>query len=206
MSQEMHAAVRWVGQRDGFSGVVSIWQPSPDASAVWTVQLDLGKDASNGLFGFHVHTNPARGEADLEKTCARCGGHFNPTGQTHGSVLNPDPRRRHAGDLINNVKTDQRGRVRVRFTDDMATLIETASRPYSIIGRSLVVHADTDDLGRQGLFRGGHPPHINGNGCWVPQSGVFTEYASKSPRFAESLRTGNAGARIACGNIVRVVA
>lgn len=39
--------------------------------------------------------------------------------------------------------------------------------PYSIIGRSLVVHAGTDDFGK-----GGH---------------------------ADSLKTGNAGGRAACG-------
>merc|ERR1711939_595580 len=52
------------------------------------------------------------------------------------------------------------------------------SGPYSIIGRSVMVHADPDDLGK-----GDHSqPGVNGK---------------------TSKTTGNAGARIACGEIVK---
>ena len=53
------------------------------------------------------------------------------------------------------------------------------SREFSVIGRSFMVHADEDDLGRGDNSEPGPPP-VNGK-------------ASKA--------TGNAGGRIACGEI-----
>ena len=70
------------------------------------------------------------------------------------------------GDL-GNVTADENGNVDVTFEDSLLTL----HGELTIIGRSVVVHADEDDLGK-----GGHP---------------------------DSLTTGHAGSRIACGVIGR---
>ena len=51
------------------------------------------------------------------------GGHFNPEGKQHGSILNDIPGESHAGDLINNVQADDHGVVKVEFWDDKATII-----------------------------------------------------------------------------------
>ena len=56
--------------------------------------------------------------------------------------------------------------------------------PYSVVGRSIMVHADPDDLGRGDNSLA----HMAG----PPKNGFVSKV------------TGNAGARIACGKIVAV--
>ena len=199
----VRARVEWVGRQPGFTGTVEIHQRDPRDPAVYHVRLDLGRERAGRLCGFHIHQNPTTHADDLKRTCASCGGHFNPLNQTHGSVLNHDPHRRHAGDLINNVLCDEHGKVDVVFRDDLAILIPTDNKPYSVFGKSLVVHEGTDDLGRRGAFTG-RPPCISGTEQWQPHLGTFRAYEDPA-KAAESLKTGNAGARIACGNIVRVM-
>lgn len=112
---------------------------------------------SPGLHGFHVHVY-----GDLTNGCMSAGPHFNPTNKTHGG---PKDDVRHFGDL-GNVKAEADGVAKLDFTDHLVAL----SGPNSIIGRTLVVHALQDDLGR----------------------GV-------ADKAEESKKTGNAGARLACG-------
>lgn len=71
---------------------------------------------------------------------------------------------RHAGDL-GNLIADSEGVVNVCFSDKVVSLFGE----HSIVGRSVVVHANEDDEGKTD-----HP---------------------------ESLKTGNSGARVACGVI-----
>jgi len=195
----MQAHVDWIGWRPGFGGTVTLHQEDPDGPTTFEVNLQLPEGGK--LHGFHLHQQPALDAGDLDKTCATCGGHFNPTGAPHGSVLNADPGERHVGDLINNVKADRHGQVRVTFQDDLVTLAPTEARPYTVLGCSLVVHQDTDDLGRQGRFAG-HPPYIDGAGRRRRKAGAFTRYRWCSTKERESLTTGNAGKRLACGNVV----
>ena len=200
----MFARVKWPdkgnAQRAGFSGTVVIHQDSAQGPAHYRVRL-RGLPP-NSLHGFHIHEKPVTSQRDLEKTCQTCGGHFNPTNTYHGSVLNDNPDQRHVGDLINNVWADADGCVTVDFMDDMATLIETEQRPYTVLGKSLVVHEGVDDLGRQGTYE--VPPFIDGRKPQVyyqKQDNPFTMYQDHRKRL-ESLKTGNAGKRLACGNIV----
>jgi Cu-Zn family superoxide dismutase len=90
-----------------------------------------------GKHGFHVHEFGDCTMAD--GTCA--GAHFNPTGAPHGG---PDDTQRHAGDF-GNIEADQSGKATYRRVD---YLIELSGR-NSIIGRSVIVHADPDDLKSQ---------------------------------------------------------
>eukprot|EP00299_Pterocystis_sp_00344_P003531 c14297_g1_i1.p1 GENE.c14297_g1_i1~~c14297_g1_i1.p1 ORF type:complete len:179 (-),score=40.27 c14297_g1_i1:16-513(-) len=109
-----------------------------------------------GQHGFHVHE-----KADFSDGCKSAGPHYNPFGKTHGS---PDAAERHVGDL-GNVVADESGVAKGQLTDGLIKLFGE----YSVIGRSMIIHADPDDLGL-----GGH------------------ELSSS---------TGNAGARLACGEI-----
>eukprot|EP00976_Prorocentrum_cordatum_P008963 178561-Prorocentrum_minimum.AAC.5 len=116
----------------------------------------------------------------------------------------PDDEVRHVGDL-GNIEGDADGHSKGKITDrlvkleacilfsetrvpttrgafcclssaQLPTRWPTAAGEYSVIGRSMMVHADPDDLGR-----GDHSePGTNGK---------------------TSKTTGNAGARIACGEI-----
>jgi Cu-Zn family superoxide dismutase len=90
-----------------------------------------------GEHGFHVHEFGDCSMAD--GTCA--GAHFNPTGAPHGG---PDDEQRHAGDF-GNVNADSSGKATYKRVDNMISL----NGRNSIVGRSIIVHADPDDLKTQ---------------------------------------------------------
>lgn len=89
----------------------------------------------NSLHGFHIHEF-----GDLTEGCKSAGPHFNPYGKSHGGPLDKE---RHIGDL-GNLKTDDLGVGYLATTDPYIKLFGD----QSVIGRSVVVHADEDDLGR----------------------------------------------------------
>jgi Cu-Zn family superoxide dismutase len=109
-----------------------------------------------GKHGFHIHQF-----GDLTNGCTSAGPHFNPHGKTHGA---PSDDTRHVGDF-GNVVADEHGVAAFKFDDKVASLFGL----NSIFGRTVVIHADEDDLGKG------------------------TNEDSK--------KTGNAGARLACGII-----
>jgi superoxide dismutase, Cu-Zn family len=87
--------------------------------------------------GFHIHEvgDCSSGDGMSAK------GHFNPYGKPHG----PQGSEHHAGDMP-NLKADAKGRV--RMTAELAVVTVTAG-PASLIGRAVVVHADSDDYRTQ---------------------------------------------------------
>ncbi|XP_018320041.1 superoxide dismutase [Cu-Zn]-like [Agrilus planipennis] len=89
---------------------------------------------TKGLHGFHVHEF-----GDNTNGCISAGAHFNPHNKDHGA---PDADVRHVGDL-GNVEAGDMGSAKVNITDKLISL----SGEHNIIGRTLVVHADPDDLG-----------------------------------------------------------
>ena len=123
---------------------------------------------SPGLHGFHIHQY-----GDLSEGCGSLCSHFNPTNSVHGGRDSPE---RHLGDL-GNIISDKSGNVDMVIYDKFLTI----TGKYGILGRSVVVHADEDDLGLGGLDEFGN---------------IVDEKVRD-----ESLKTGNAGKRIACGVI-----
>ncbi|CAB3246679.1 unnamed protein product [Arctia plantaginis] len=89
-----------------------------------------------GKHGFHVHEF-----GDNTNGCTSAGPHFNPKGADHGS---PDAPVRHVGDLGNIEASQDDGVTKVCIQDSLISLLPGEN---SIIGRTLVVHADPDDMG-----------------------------------------------------------
>jgi len=113
-------------------GTVTLVQDGWDSDVVITYNL-TGLDPS-AKRGFHVHT-----AGDLTKGCASAGPHFNPFDEVHGA---PADDSRHVGDL-GNILSDATGIASGQFEDDQVKLLG----PHNVIGRAIVVHAGTDDLG-----------------------------------------------------------
>lgn len=122
-----------------------------------TVKLNLSGLPPNKELGFHIHA-----AGDLSDGCTSACAHFNPFNTIHGGK---DSKVRHVGDL-GNITTDKHGNCIIKFDDNM---IKLRGYKQNIIGRSIVIHGQKDDLGKGGN--------------------------------AESLKTGNAGKRIACAVI-----
>jgi Cu-Zn family superoxide dismutase len=122
-----------------------------------SIEIDLSGLPPNSKLGFHIHE-----AGDLTDGCQSACAHLNPFHKTHGG---PKSANRHVGDL-GNIISDSNGNCKMKFQDSMITLKGTKC---NIIGRAVVIHEKTDDLGMGGD--------------------------------EESLKTGNAGKRIACAVI-----
>jgi len=92
-----------------------------------------------GQHGFHVHQF-----GDNTDGCTSAGPHFNPDKCEHGAPEDPKGSR-HAGDL-GNVIADANGKADINISDTFISL----TGENSILGRTVVVHADVDDLGKGG--------------------------------------------------------
>ncbi|KAL4709573.1 hypothetical protein ACJJTC_007304 [Scirpophaga incertulas] len=93
---------------------------------------------TKGKHGFHVHEF-----GDNTNGCTSAGAHFNPKKQEHGG---PNSAVRHIGDLGNIEATTNGGLTKVNIQDSHISL----TGENSIVGRTLVVHADPDDFGLGG--------------------------------------------------------
>jgi Cu-Zn family superoxide dismutase len=204
-------------QPPSWHGVVLFSSEEPGSPT--TVAIDISGLDPDTYHAIHVH----EGHLLCGQTCHSVGPHWNPLGQNHGSIL-LDAQARHAGDLCNNVLSGPTGNVRLAYQDPTIDLWNPHLSP---VGRSVVVHEGIDDLGLGGVFhRHGRitAPLVDGSG-----GGLFATYESMSTDtllafyeaahyghaasrevaleklLAESSKTGNAGGRMACANVVAVM-
>jgi len=105
-----------------------------------TVTINLKGFQPNSTHAIHIHEF-----SDFSKGCMSAGGHYNPYGKNHGNYM-IHGNERHAGDLINNMISDDKGNVQLFFKDNLVSLYE----PHSVIGRSVIIHEGVDDLGLGG--------------------------------------------------------
>ena len=147
-------AIANIKDMNGINGNVLFYQKLDDTVMI---DIDLTGLPKNASLGFHIHE-----AGDITDGCKSACAHFNPFNTVHGG---PNSYHRHVGDL-GNIITNNNGVCKMKFTDHMIKLDGTIS---NIIGRSIVIHEKTDDLGKG--------------------------------KNKESLKTGNAGNRIACSVI-----
>jgi len=120
--------------------------PNPTRGTVTFTALDHGVRVSGevrGLVpgsehGFHIHE-----KGDCGNNGDASGGHFNPTGATHGKFAAPGS---HAGELPSLV-ADAGGVARFSVEDHSISLTDGAVN--NVIGRALIVHRDRDDFTTQ---------------------------------------------------------
>lgn len=126
------------------SGIVNFEQATEDGPT--TISWEIKGNDPNSLRGFHIH------EFGDSGGCATTGPHFDGgNGYPHAA---PEAEKRHIGDL-GNITTDADGLAKGTMQDLWVKL----SGKNSVIGRAVVVHDGTDDLGE-----GGHEnSKVNGN-------------------------------------------
>ncbi len=99
-----------------------------------------------GQHGFHIHANgqcapstdPATGQP---VAFGAAGGHFDPEMAGHHGHPQDDPKKGHAGDAP-NLTADASGNATLRYVTSKVTVVPGKA---SVMGRSLVVHANADD-------------------------------------------------------------
>ena len=101
------------------------------------IRVQLSGFRPHSVHGFHIHEY-----GDLRDGCTSCCKHYNPFKKNHGGR---HAKERHVGDL-GNIVADADGKVDTVMYDRLVRL----SGKHSVVGRSVVVHAGADDLGRAG--------------------------------------------------------
>ncbi len=121
--------------------------PTEGSSVTGTVTFEEQADGSvhvsatvsgltAGKHGIHIHENGDCSAPDGSSA----GGHFNPDGSAHGA---PDAATHHAGDF-GNLEADAAGKGEYHATYSFISL--KPGQPNSIIGKSVIIHANEDDL------------------------------------------------------------
>ncbi|MFQ6325697.1 superoxide dismutase family protein [Nocardia sp. CWNU-33] len=116
------------------AGIVTITQA--DASSPVHIHGELTGLAA-GKHGLVIHEF-----GDLSNGLTSAGPHLNPHSQTHGA---PKNKNRHVGDLDNIIAPESGMTV-----FDIEAQNVTLFGPHSVIGRTVIVYADEDDLGEGG--------------------------------------------------------
>jgi Cu-Zn family superoxide dismutase len=120
--------------------------PNPTTGTVTFTALEHGVRVAgivrglppNTEHGFHIHE-----KGDCGDNGNASGGHFNPSGGTHGKFAAPGS---HAGELPSLVAN---GAGEARFSVENHAISLTPGAANSVIGRALVVHRDKDDFTTQ---------------------------------------------------------
>ncbi|KDO20930.1 copper/zinc superoxide dismutase [Saprolegnia parasitica CBS 223.65] len=147
------AVVTLYGDDASVYGSLVLSQSNEDAKTLIVGNL---KGLSAGKHALHINVF-----GDVSNGGASTGGVFNPFGKAHGA---PEDEERRVGSL-GNIQVDDEGNAKVHVEDALLKLIG----PHSVIGRSLVIHENEDDLGK-----GGHELSLqNGNAGPIKAFGVI---------------------------------
>lgn len=111
---------------------------SQNNSKTTRITIRLSGFAAHSTHAIHIHEY-----GDTRKGCESLGGHFNPQSLQHGSYL-LDGNNRHAGDLMNNIRANSKGEVKLVYRDPLVKL----RGKNSVYGRSVVIHQGVDNLGK----------------------------------------------------------
>jgi len=125
---------------------------TPDGKSVGTVELEempTGllitarlENLPEGTHGFHLHAVGRCDGPDFKSA----GGHFNPTGDKHGLLVQGGP---HAGDMP-NIHVPASGEVTVEILNTVAIMDENAKHPLlDEDGASVMIHSGPDDYRSQ---------------------------------------------------------
>ncbi len=114
------------------SGTVTFTQTDKGVRVVAELQ-----GLTKGEHGIHIHECGDCSAADGTSA----GGHFNPMNKKHGG---PTDMMRHMGDM-GNIEADASGKAHLDYVDNTISL----SGEYTIIGRSVIVHKNEDDMKTQ---------------------------------------------------------
>ncbi|HEX6143048.1 MAG TPA: superoxide dismutase family protein [Geminicoccaceae bacterium] len=128
-------------------GTASVELKDADGNTVGQVELmqvpngvHLKADLQNlpaGTHALHIHETGACEPPDFESA----GGHFNPTGASHGWLSEGGP---HAGDFP-NIHVGDDGSLTVEYFSMMVTMDEGENTVFDDDGSAIVIHEGTDD-------------------------------------------------------------
>ncbi len=113
-------------------GTILLSEDLENKSTIFKIKISNLKPGKHGI---HIHTF-----GDTRKGCESMGPHYNPFNKEHGGLHDKN---RHVGDL-GNLTADKNGKVDITIKDKLIKL----KGKYNVIGRSMVIHADEDDLGK----------------------------------------------------------
>ena len=128
--QKAQAVLKGSGKSSKVKGVVHFTEENGKTS----IEV-IAEGIKSGPHGFHIHEGK-----DCTGDFSSAGGHFNPTTKTHGA---PDAAH-HAGDL-GNVTADKNKKIQQTIAAEGLTLTGTDS----IVGKTVIIHQDRDDLKSQ---------------------------------------------------------
>ena len=125
---------RHFSKNNKVNGVVSFLQKNNKITIKYKIN-----NLKKGYHGFHIHQY-----GDLSKGCKSAGSHFNTYKYNrHGG---PKTKKHHNGDLGNiyNLKKNTKGK---KFVSSNILNLNPCNK-NSIIGRSIIIHENRDDLGK----------------------------------------------------------
>lgn len=137
----VHRAICVLSSTEGntVSGTITFTQQADGV----LVEAKIAGLKPNAKHGFHIHEYGDISAPDGMAT----GGHFNPEGHAHGA---PDAAMRHDGDF-GNLESDGDGNAVYSRVDKEISL----GGEHCILGRGVIVHADSDDLQTQPTGKAG---------------------------------------------------
>lgn len=125
------AVARMYNRQNMYIGYILFLQPKSAEEVIVRVNLN---NVPEGAHGIHIHEY-----GDMSGGCETMGKHFNPFGTTHGGRTGIN---RHPGDM-GNIWSNEYYQVREEFTVPMYLV----GPYYNLLGRGVVLHDGTDDLG-----------------------------------------------------------